>query len=169
MSAEAGGDGSVDTGFIDAFITWLAANPRTFSVAEDASGHLIGMLNVSVFERMPKPGSPASVWVYLANAYVLPANRNARVGGQLPEGAVAFAWSIRAARMVTAPSDASKEFYALHVLRPRKSWPSIGRERTRFTQRLATSVSLLRRGTNETFEKRRKYLTGPGSTKETRC
>ena len=117
-AAEAGGDGPAEADFEDAFRGWLAANPRTFFVAEDPSGQLIGMLNLLVFERMPKPGSPASVWVYLANAYVLPADRNAGVGGQLLEAAMAFARSIRAARIVTAPSEASKDFYARHGFEP---------------------------------------------------
>lgn len=72
------------------------------------------MLNLMIFERMPKPGKPASVWVYLANAYVLPAHRNHGVGGSLLDAAVEFARSINAARIVTSPSPAAKGFYARH-------------------------------------------------------
>ena len=111
--AEAGGDTAADPHFADAFRAWLAANPRIFFIA-DADATLIGMLNLSVFERMPKPGKPASVWVYLANAYVLPAHRNAGVGGALVDAAADFARGIGAVRVVTSPSPASKDFYARH-------------------------------------------------------
>ena len=111
--AEAGGDTAVDPHFPDAFHAWLDANPRIFFVA-DADATLVGMLNLSVFERMPKPGKPASVWVYLANAYVLPAHRNHGVGGALVDAAVDYARGIGAVRVVTSPSPASKDFYARH-------------------------------------------------------
>ncbi|MCQ1946365.1 MULTISPECIES: GNAT family N-acetyltransferase [unclassified Arthrobacter] len=113
--AEAGGDGRADAGFVDEFSSWLAANPRTFFVAaSDAGDALIGMLNLSIFERMPKPGKPASVWVYLANAYVLPAHRNAGVGSSLVSAAVDYARCLGAARIVTSPAGESKDFYARH-------------------------------------------------------
>ncbi|MCQ1948470.1 MULTISPECIES: GNAT family N-acetyltransferase [Arthrobacter] len=113
--AEAGGDGPADAGFVAEFSTWLAANPRTFFVAvADGGDALIGMLNLSIFERMPKPDKPASVWVYLANTYVLPAHRNAGVGSALVSAAVDYARGIGAARIVTSPSQASKNFYARH-------------------------------------------------------
>ncbi|MCC3289508.1 GNAT family N-acetyltransferase [Arthrobacter sp. zg-Y1110] len=114
-AAEGGGDRPVDAGFVKEFSTWLAANPRTFFVAEaDGGDALIGMVNLSIFERMPKPGKPASVWVYLANAYVLPAHRNAGVGSALVSAAVDYSRGIGAARIVTSPSQASKNFYARH-------------------------------------------------------
>ncbi|GAA3292209.1 GNAT family N-acetyltransferase [Arthrobacter citreus] len=122
--AEAGGGDSADhdpfgQGFEDVFRTWLAANPRTFFVAEaEAGGGLIGMLNLSVFERMPKPGQPASVWTYLANAYVLPACRNAGVGTALVAAAVEYSRRLGAARIVTSPSPASKVFYARNGFEP---------------------------------------------------
>ena len=117
--AEAGGDDSADPAFEDAFHTWLAANPRTFFVAEaDAAGGLVGMLNLSVFERMPKPGRPASVWTYLANAYVLPAHRNSGVGTALVEAAVGYSRRLGAVRIVTSPSPASAAFYARNGFEP---------------------------------------------------
>ncbi len=122
-TVEAGLDGSADPDFPAAFQTWLTANPRTFFVAEDpavtgTTGTLVGMLNLSVFERMPKPGKPASVWVYLANAFVLPAHRNAGVGGALVAAAIEYSRRIGAARIVTSPSPASKLFYARQGFEP---------------------------------------------------
>lgn len=120
---------SVGREYREAFATWLQANPRTFFVAEDAAEHaaagpgsaeppLVGMLNLAVFERMPKPGRPASVWVYLANAYVLPAHRNAGVGTELVSAAIRYARLLGAARIVTSPSPASKSFYARNGFEP---------------------------------------------------
>lgn len=51
-------------------------------------------------------------WVYLGNVYVLPAFRNAGIGAQLVQEAIAFSRGIRAKRMVLSPSPASLTFYA---------------------------------------------------------
>ncbi|MBO0909348.1 MULTISPECIES: GNAT family N-acetyltransferase [Arthrobacter] len=117
-TAEAGLDVPVDPDFASAFGDWLATNPRTFFVAESPAGSLIGMLNLMVFERMPKPGKPLSGWVYLANVFVLPAHRNAGVGGALVAAAVDYSRRIGAARIVTSPSPASKSFYARQGFEP---------------------------------------------------
>ena len=124
-TAEAGAEAPAGPEFRDAFEAWVAANPRRFFVAEkpadpvDPAGpvdpaRLIGMLNLMEFERMPRPGRPASRWMYLANAYVLPEHRNAGVGGALVDAAVGYARGIGAVRVVTSPSPASKDFYARH-------------------------------------------------------
>lgn len=84
----------------------------------EGGGDLIGMLNLSVFERMPKPGRPASVWTYLANVYVLPAHRNTGVGAALVEAAVGYSRRLGAARIVTSPSPASVAFYARNGFEP---------------------------------------------------
>ena len=73
----------------------MEANPRKFFVAEQGS-QLIGMLNLLVFQRMPKPGKEPSCWVYLGNVYVLPAFRNAGVGGRLVDASIEFSGRIRA-------------------------------------------------------------------------
>src|SRR5450830_1049024 len=57
--------------FDDIFGAWLDANPRKFFLAE-ADGVPVGMLNLMVFERMPKPDKEPTRWVYLGNVYVLP-------------------------------------------------------------------------------------------------
>ncbi|MCC3270759.1 GNAT family N-acetyltransferase [Arthrobacter gengyunqii] len=93
------------------FRRWMERNPRTFFVA----GHgreLVGMVNLLVFERMPKPGQGTSCWVYLGNAYVLPDHRSTGIGTALMKAALEFAQDIGAVRMVLAPSPKSAEFYA---------------------------------------------------------
>ncbi|MDQ0756151.1 GNAT family N-acetyltransferase [Arthrobacter sp. B3I4] len=93
------------------FSEWLDANPRKFFLAEE-NGHAVGMLNLMVFERMPKPGTVPSRWVYLGNVYVRPAFRNAGVGARLVEAAIDFSRDIKAVRILLSPSPASRTFYA---------------------------------------------------------
>lgn len=100
-----------DPGFDAAFMDWMEANPRKFFVA-DHDGELVGMLNLMIFERMPKPGTETSCWVYLGNAYVLPNFRNAGIGGRLVETSIRFSQSIKAVRIVLSPSAESRDFYA---------------------------------------------------------
>jgi predicted N-acetyltransferase YhbS len=100
-----------DPDFEDTYRDWTDAHPRTFFVAQQ-DGELIGMLNLMVFERMPKPGKSPSRWVYLGNAYVLPAFRNAGIGRRLVEASIRFSQGINAARMVLSPSAESRSFYA---------------------------------------------------------
>ena len=100
-----------DPDFEAVYSGWLDANPRKFFVAE-VDGVPVGMLNLLVFERMPKPGKEPSRWVYLGNVYVLPEFRNAGIGAQLVQKAIAFSRGIKAGRMVLSPSPASRTFYA---------------------------------------------------------
>ena len=100
-----------DPDFEAVYRGWLDANPRKFFVAE-VDGVPVGMLNLLVFERMPKPGKEPSRWVYLGNVYVLPEFRNAGIGAQLVQKAIAFSRGIKAGRMVLSPSPASRTFYA---------------------------------------------------------
>ena len=106
-----------DPHFEDAYLNWMEANPRKFFVAEQGN-QLIGMLNLLVFQRMPKPGKEASCWVYLGNVYVLPAFRNGGVGGRLVEASIEFSERICAARMLLSPSSESHSFYRRLGFRP---------------------------------------------------
>jgi GNAT superfamily N-acetyltransferase len=91
-----------DPEFNAVFGEWMDAGPRKFYVADDG-GELVGMLNLMIFERMPKPGTEGSRWVYLGNAYVHPEFRNAGIGGRLVNAAIQFSQSIKAVRMVLSP------------------------------------------------------------------
>jgi predicted N-acetyltransferase YhbS len=99
-----------DPDFERVFLEWAKANPRQVLVAEQ-DGELIGMLNVMVFRRMPKPGKSPSCWVYFGNVYVLPQHRNAGIGGQLVQAAIELSQSIGAARIVLSPSSESRRLY----------------------------------------------------------
>lgn len=116
-AAEQTEESADDPSFEEEYRTWQEKNPRTMFVAELA-GTLIGMLNLMVFERMPKPGKKRTCWIYLGNAYVAEEHRNCGVGGQLMEAAIQFAENIQAARIVLSPSKESQTFYARHGFVP---------------------------------------------------
>jgi GNAT superfamily N-acetyltransferase len=81
-----------DPFFDERFTSWFGreAQHRLVWVAE-RSGQAVGMINVTVFVRMPRPGRPEQCWGYIANAFVLPAHRNAGVGSAMLDAAVAHA------------------------------------------------------------------------------
>ena len=116
-SFEQTGGPVLDPDFEDSYRAWAAKNPRTVFVAE-LDGVVIGMMNLMVFERMPKPGKAASCWVYLGNAYVTEAQRNKGIGGQLLAAAIQFSRDINAARIVLSPSEESRTFYARNGFKP---------------------------------------------------
>jgi predicted N-acetyltransferase YhbS len=106
-----------DPDFERVFLEWAKANPRQVFVAEQ-DGELIGMLNVMVFHRMPKPGKAASCWAYFGNVYVLPQHRNAGIGGQLVRAGIEFSRGIGAARIVLSPSADSRNLYERFGFKP---------------------------------------------------
>ncbi|WP_442864644.1 GNAT family N-acetyltransferase [Arthrobacter sp. HY1533] len=115
--AEQAGGPLEDPDFERDYRSWEANNPRTMFVA-DMDGALVGMLNLMVFERMPRPGKKSTCWVYLGNAFVVADNRNMGVGSRLMDAAIQFSQDIRAARIVLSPSDESQSFYARHGFEP---------------------------------------------------
>ncbi|MQA02856.1 MAG: GNAT family N-acetyltransferase [Streptosporangiales bacterium] len=89
------------TGETERRVTWLA----------ELAGQPVGMLNLVLFDRMPRPGLRAGGWAYLANLYVRPAHRGQRIGGDLLDGAVAYAREHHLDRIVLHPSERSVPFY----------------------------------------------------------
>lgn len=89
---------------------WHSANPRVTFLAE-TDGNPVGMVNLMIFNGMPKPGAPSSCWVYLGNAFVLEGHRNAGIGALMMEAAIEYAQDIHAARVVVSPSARSVPFY----------------------------------------------------------
>lgn len=87
-------------------ITWLA----------EVAGEPVGMLNLVVFDRMPRPIAPGhedrpTQWGYIANVYVEESARNAGAGRLLGEAALAYADEHRFARVVLSPTERSRSFY----------------------------------------------------------
>ena len=110
-TAEQGGaDG--DPGFEERFGAWYEReSPRRITWLAEAGGQVAGMMNMAVFERMPRPGRPASRWGYLGNAFVLAACRNQGIGGQLMDAVLGHARENGFARVVLSPTARAVPFY----------------------------------------------------------
>jgi GNAT superfamily N-acetyltransferase len=85
----------------DRRISWVATTPD----------RAVGMLNLAVFTRMPKPGTPPQRWGYIANVFVLTEHRNFGVGQALLDAAIDYAREERFVRLVLNPSTRSIPFY----------------------------------------------------------
>jgi GNAT superfamily N-acetyltransferase len=106
-------DGEVDDpGFDDRFATWFVReSSRRITWLAKADSRAVGMMNLTVFERMPRPGRPPSRWGYLGNAFVLAAYRNQGVGNKLIGALLEYADDNGFARVVLSPSERSIPFY----------------------------------------------------------
>jgi GNAT superfamily N-acetyltransferase len=85
----------------DQRVTWLA----------ESGDRAVGMLNMLVFSRMPRPDRERSQWGYVANVFVLDEHRNAGIGRRLVDAATAYADQHGFARVVLSPSPRSVPFY----------------------------------------------------------
>ena len=115
-----------DDGFGQTFAAWYdrERDQRLTWLAYDGDAP-VGMLNLLVFTRMPKPddartGRPGQ-WGYVANAYVDESRRDAGLGTQLMDACVAAAVERGFARLVLSPSERSVPFYARHGFAPATS------------------------------------------------
>jgi GNAT superfamily N-acetyltransferase len=101
-----------DPGFDQRFAAWFVREaPRRVTWLAEADGTAVGMMNLTVFERMPRPGRLPSRWGYLGNAFVLAAYRNQGVGGKLIDALLDYADDNAFARVVLSPSEQSIPFY----------------------------------------------------------
>ncbi len=103
-----------DPGFEERFAAWVGRESarRIIWLAEVAAGgRLVGAMNLTVFERMPRPGRPPAHWGYLGNAFVLAAYRNQGIGGQLLDAVLGHAREQGFVRVVLSPSQRSIPFY----------------------------------------------------------
>jgi GNAT superfamily N-acetyltransferase len=69
------------------------------------------MMNLAVFERMPRPGRDPGRWGYLGNAFVLAAYRDQGIGSALLAAVLGYADERGFARVVLSPSERSVPFY----------------------------------------------------------
>jgi GNAT superfamily N-acetyltransferase len=111
------GTADVDAAFVDEFETWLRAETdRRITWVGESDGGVVGMLNLTVLHRMPKPGrradAPGMSWAYVSNVYVTPAHRNRGLGTHLVAEAVRYARAFGMARLVLNPSDMATPLYA---------------------------------------------------------
>ncbi|MFD9734582.1 GNAT family N-acetyltransferase [Umezawaea sp. NPDC059074] len=111
-SEEQAGHPLGDDDFEECFAQWYAAEaPRRAAFVAELGGKAIGMMNLALFDRMPKPGRSASRWAYLGNAFVLADHRNRGIGTALLDAAVAHARALDCARVVLSPSERSVRFH----------------------------------------------------------
>ena len=82
-------------------IMWLAEEDR----------RPVGMMNLAIYERMPKPGRALSRWGYLGNVFVRAAYRNRGIGSQLVRTALNYADRNGFARVVLSPTERSIPLY----------------------------------------------------------
>jgi GNAT superfamily N-acetyltransferase len=90
---------------------WAAESGRRRAWLAYSGDEPVGMVNLTVFERMPRPGQPPSRWGYLGNAYVRPEWRSRGIGTALLDALLAYARAEGYARILLAPSEPSVPFY----------------------------------------------------------
>lgn len=101
-----------DPGFEERFAGWFAQeSSRRVTWVAETGDRLVGMMNLAVFERMPRPGRTPSRWGYLGNAFVLAAYRNQGIGRQLLNAVLGYAHEKAFARVVLSPTGRAIPFY----------------------------------------------------------
>jgi GNAT superfamily N-acetyltransferase len=101
-----------DQTFDERFADWFASeSSRRITWLAEAHGRPVGMMNLAIFERMPRPGRAPSRWGYLGNAFVLADYRNQGIGRQLIIAVLDYADDNGYARVVLSPTERSIPFY----------------------------------------------------------
>jgi GNAT superfamily N-acetyltransferase len=106
-------DGDIaDPGYEENLAAWFARewSGRVMWLAEEG-GRPVGMMNLAIYERMPRPGRALSRWGYLGNVFVLAAYRNRGIGSHLVSAALAYADENGFARVVLSPTERSITLY----------------------------------------------------------
>jgi GNAT superfamily N-acetyltransferase len=106
------GGAADDAGFSDRFAEWFEhETARRVTWLAETDGAAVGMVNLTVFERMPQPGRAPSRWGYLANAFVLAVYRDRGIGGRLLDALLTYADEHDFARVVLNPSARAVPLY----------------------------------------------------------
>ena len=101
-----------DPDFEENLAAWFAREwPRRIMWLAEEGGHPVGMMNLAIYERMPRPGRALSRWGYLGNVFVLAAYRNRGIGSQLVSAALNYADQNGFARVVLSPTERSIPLY----------------------------------------------------------
>jgi GNAT superfamily N-acetyltransferase len=101
-----------DPGFADRFREWHQREQgrRVFWIAT-VDSMPVGMTNLVVFRRMPRPGRDTGGWGYLGNAYVMRSHRNQGIGRRLLRAVIEYADTQGLERIVLNPTDRAIPFY----------------------------------------------------------
>ncbi len=113
-------DGPVlDESFEGRFAAWydVEATHRLTWLAQ-SGGLPVGMLNLSVFTRMPKPGRSTQQWAYVSNVFVHAEHRDGGVGRLLLDAAIDESRSRGFVRLVLNPTERAVPFYERAGFRP---------------------------------------------------
>lgn len=104
--------GVADEGFESRFIEWYEReSARRLTWLAEIPDQPVGMMNLSVFERMPRPGTDTGRWGYIGNAFVLAAHRDQGIGSRLLAAVLAHADARGFVRVVLRPSQRAIPFY----------------------------------------------------------
>lgn len=104
--------GQPDADFEARLAAWFAReSARRITWLAEAASRPVGMMNLAIFERMPRPGHEPSCWGYLGNAFILAAYRNQGIGTQLLHAVLRYADENDLARVVLSPSDRAISLY----------------------------------------------------------
>jgi GNAT superfamily N-acetyltransferase len=94
-----------DEDFDERLAAWFAReSARRITWLAEAAGRPVGMMNLSLFERMPRPGRAPSHWGYIGNAFILAAYRNQGIGTRLLNAVLSYADENDFVRVVLSPS-----------------------------------------------------------------
>jgi GNAT superfamily N-acetyltransferase len=101
-----------DPDFGEHLAAWFARelSRRIMWLAEEG-GRPVGMMNLAIYERMPRPGRALSRWGYLGNVFVLAAYRNRGIGSRLVGAALNYADENGFVRVVLSPTERSIPLY----------------------------------------------------------
>ena len=101
-----------DDGYEARFLDWYAReSDHRVNWLGEVGGRPVGMMNLVIFERMPRPGLDSGTWGYLANAFVLGPHRNQGIGALLLAAVIAYADDHQYVRIVLRPSERAVPFY----------------------------------------------------------
>ena len=101
-----------DPDFDENLAAWFAreSSRRIMWLAEEG-GRPVGMMNLAIYDRLPRPGRARSRWGYLGNVFVLAAYRNRGIGSQLVSAALNYADENGFVRVVLSPTERSIPLY----------------------------------------------------------
>jgi GNAT superfamily N-acetyltransferase len=101
-----------DPDYDENLAAWFARElPGRIMWLAEEGGRPVGMMNLAIYERMPRPGRALSRWGYLGNVFILAAFRNRGIGSQLVRAALDYADENGFARVVLSPTERSIPLY----------------------------------------------------------
>ncbi len=105
-----------DTAYPQRFERWWGATSaarRTWlALPQGADPQPVGMVNATVYPRMPSPGRPDASWAYVGQLWVAPSHRRRGLGRLLMVTLLDWARQEDMVRVVLNPSEMARPLYA---------------------------------------------------------